>query len=71
MHKKNKSNIFCQSVMLQILAASFCSLKITVLFSLVKAKKNPSDFIKFLHISSTLKMFHVKQGLGEWQMARR
>ena len=34
-------------------------------FSLVKAKKNPSDFIKFLHISSTLKMFHVKQGLGE------
>ena len=51
--------------MLQILAAIFCSLKITELFSLVKAKKNPSDLIKFLHISSTLKMFHVKQGLGE------
>ena len=45
--------------------------KITELFSFVKAKKNPSDFIKFLHVWSTLKTFDVKQGLREWQMTRR
>ena len=71
MRKKNKTNAFFWSVTLQILAATLYSFKIMDLFSFVKAKKNPMDFIKFLHISSTLKMFHVKQGLGEWQMARR
>ena len=42
-----------------------------LLFSFVKAKKNPSGFIKFLHVWSTLKTFDVKQGLRERQMTRR
>lgn len=54
MHKKNKS--INQFVMLQILAAIFCSLKITELFSSVKAKKNP-NFYFFLN-----KVFKNKQG---------
>ena len=63
MRKENKTNAFCPSVTLQILAATLCFFKITELFSFVKAKENPSVFIKFLHIWSTLKTFDVKQGL--------
>ena len=67
--EKQKQTLFVdQSRTLQILAATkctLCSFKITELFSFVKAKKNPSDFIKFLHVWSTLKTFDVKQGLRE------
>ena len=65
MRKKNRTNAFFRSVTLQILAATLYSFKITDLFSFVKAKKNPMDFIKFLHVWSTLKTFDVKQGLPE------
>ena len=46
MRKKNKTNAFFRSVTLQMLAATLYSFKITDLFSFVKAKKNPMDFIK-------------------------
>ena len=44
------------------IVATLCSFKITELFSFMKAKKSPSDFIKFLLFWSTLKTFDIKQG---------
>ena len=66
MCRKNKTNAFCRSVALQrfiTIVATLCSFKITELFSFMKAKKSPSDFItKFLLFWSTLKTFDIKQG---------
>ena len=44
------------------IVATLCSFKITELLSFMKAKKSPSDFIKFLLFWSTLKTFDIKQG---------
>ena len=66
MRRKNKTNAFCRSVALQRLllyiVATLCSFKITELFLFMKAKKSPSDFIKFLLFWSALKTFEIKQG---------
>lgn len=54
MRKENKTNAFCPSVTLEILAATLCFFKITQLFSFVKAKENPRVFIKFFRMSGQL-----------------
>ena len=44
------------------IVATLCSFKITELLLFMKAKKSPSDFLKFLLFWSTLKTFDMKQG---------
>ena len=61
---KTKQTLFvdqscCKDLLLFV--ATLCSFKITELFSFMKAKKSPSDFIKFLLYWSTLKTFDIKQ----------
>ena len=64
MHSKNKTKSFLsisRVTKIVTIVATLCSFKITKLFSPMKAKKSPSDFIKLLLFWSTLKTFDIKQ----------